>query len=50
MDDHVNVKLLSMLPTCMMSLKDISYCNEVNKVESIDVSKYTTHLQFIYEA
>ena len=48
-DDHADVKPLSMLPTCMIFLKDIPYSNKVNKVEGIDVSKYTTHLQSMYE-
>lgn len=33
-----------------MFFKDVPYSNETNKIDGIDVSKYTTHFQSMYKA
>lgn len=49
-DNGDSKKALSMLPTCMMFLKEVPYNVQANKIDGIDGSRYAAHLQGMYEA
>lgn len=48
--DGDSKKALSMLPTCMMFLKEVPYNVQANKIDGIDGSRYAAHLQGMYKA